>query len=152
AGTFRGSPVAQSPRTFRSNFAFVARVRRARRQPSWRNAMMKRFVLGLTAVALLLSGAARARAEYIVTDLGTLGGHASSAVGINDAGQVVGTAFTSTGAYHAYLYSNEVMIDVNPPGTVSFGNGINASGQVVGYTGGRLRVRVQQWENDQDRC
>jgi len=98
--------------------------------------MMKRFVLGLTAVALLLSGGARARAEYIVTDLGTLGGHASSAVGINDAGQVVGTAFTSNGAYHAYLYSNGVMIDVNPPGNNSFGNGINASGQVVGYTGG----------------
>jgi probable HAF family extracellular repeat protein len=98
--------------------------------------MTKRLVVSLAAVALLLSGAARARAEYIVTDLGTLGGHASSAVGINDAGQVVGTAFTSTGAYHAYLYSNGVMIDVNPPGTVSFGNGINASGQVVGYTGG----------------
>jgi probable HAF family extracellular repeat protein len=28
------------------------------------------------------------------------------------------------------------MIDVNPPGNNSFGNGINASGQVVGYTGG----------------
>jgi probable HAF family extracellular repeat protein len=82
---------------------------------------------------LLLCGAARARAEYIITDLGTLGGgHESMAAGINDAGQVVGTAFTSDGGYHAFLYSNGVMIDVNPPGTLSFGNGINASGQVVG--------------------
>jgi probable HAF family extracellular repeat protein len=121
------------PSRLLEHFAFVARARRARRQPSWRNAMTTRFVVGLAAVSLLLSGAARARAEYIITDLGSLGGRASDAAGINDAGQVVGESRTSTGQWHAYVYSNGIMIDINPAGSwMSNASAINASGQVVG--------------------
>jgi probable HAF family extracellular repeat protein len=98
--------------------------------------MMKRFVLGLAAATLLLSGAARARAEYIVTDLNPPGASSSGAVAINDSGQVVVNANTGSGQ-QPFLYSNGTMIVLNPPGShLAFqGESINASGQVVGYGG-----------------
>src|SRR5262245_46099063 len=48
--------------------------------------------------------------SYAVTDLGTLGGTASYAYGINSAGQVVGYAYTSDNAatIHAFLYQDGV--------------------------------------------
>src|SRR5881275_76438 len=54
-------------------------------------------------------GLARAR-TYNLLDLGTLGGSSSAAWGINEAGQVVGAAATATGAQHAFLYTNGMMI------------------------------------------
>ncbi|SCY31568.1 probable extracellular repeat, HAF family [Nitrosospira sp. Nl5] len=38
-----------------------------------------------------------------MTDLGTLGGHFSSAHAINDAGQVVGGSDTAEGSRHAFM-------------------------------------------------
>ena len=74
--------------------------------------------------------------SYRLTDLGTLGGATSSAVGINAAGQVVGHAATATGAIHAFLYDGGRMKDL---GTLRGGNsyavGINAGGQIVGCSG-----------------
>jgi probable HAF family extracellular repeat protein len=68
------------------------------------------------------------------TDLGTLGGSASWASGINASGQVVGTARSASEENRAFIYSNGVMTDL---GSLSvhggaFANGINDSGQVVG--------------------
>src|SRR5262245_17507323 len=47
-----------------------------------------------------------------VTDLGTLGGAQSSALDINDRGEIVGWAATTQGIQHAFLYSNGSMIDI----------------------------------------
>ena len=47
------------------------------------------------------------------TDLGTLGGNISFAYGINNAGQIVGVADTSTGVRHGFLYSDGQMRDLN---------------------------------------
>jgi len=41
----------------------------------------------------------------VITDLGTLGGSIGSAEGINQIGQVVGFSSTSTGVYHAFLWT-----------------------------------------------
>ncbi len=70
-----------------------------------------------------------------MTDLGTLGGIESYAWAINNAGQVVGWASTSSGERHAFLYSKGTMTDLGvlPGGTESFAQGINNAGQVVGY-------------------
>ena len=70
------------------------------------------------------------------------------------AGRWWGTAHTSSGYDHAFLYSNGKMTDLGtlPGGSESYAYGINASGQVVGYadTKQRLRTRfpLQQWDDD----
>ena len=49
-----------------------------------------------------------------VTELGTLGGSASSARGLNRAGAIVGGSLTEHDtAHHAFLYEDGVMHDVN---------------------------------------
>jgi probable HAF family extracellular repeat protein len=104
---------------------------------------MKRIVICLMAPALLLCGAARVSAEYIITDLGTLGGKQSAAQAINAAGQVVGYAYISPEGAHAFLYGNGQMTNLGAmpnlkaygasPYSPSYATGVNASGQVVFY-------------------
>jgi probable HAF family extracellular repeat protein len=69
-------------------------------------------------------------------DLGTLGGTASAACGINDSGQIVGTAATTNGNWHAFLCnSNGAMQDLGTlGGSYSQAYEINSSGQAVGYS------------------
>jgi probable HAF family extracellular repeat protein len=71
-----------------------------------------------------------------ITDLGTLGGIASAATGINDLGQVVGNLFpTASGDFHAFLYSGGRMTDLGTfGGSSGSATGINDSGQVAGTT------------------
>ncbi len=73
------------------------------------------------------------------TDLGTLpGGYFSQANAINDAGQVVGGAYSMSGnafSMHAFLYSGGKMTDLSPiVGSGSSALAINASGQVAGFS------------------
>jgi probable HAF family extracellular repeat protein len=65
------------------------------------------------ALAVILVGAlapvrpTRAQqASFTVTDLGTLGGDRSSAYGVNNAGQVVGTSTTADGATRGFVYDH----------------------------------------------
>ncbi|PWU15914.1 MAG: HAF repeat-containing protein [Verrucomicrobia bacterium] len=84
---------------------------------------------------------ASAFAQYSITELGGLGGVypsspalVSEAYGINNSGQVVGYAFTTSGNKHAFLYSAGAMTDLGTlGGSSSQANGINNSGQVVGH-------------------
>jgi probable HAF family extracellular repeat protein len=82
---------------------------------------MKYLVHGLAALTLLAGGPSRARAGYLITDLG-----AEFAYGLNDAGQVVG----SSGA-RAYVYSGGKLTFLGASNGEAYG--INASGQVVGW-------------------
>jgi probable HAF family extracellular repeat protein len=70
-----------------------------------------------------------------MTDLGMLGGQDSCAVGVDDAGRVVGLAAPSAGVGHAVIWDHGVITDLG----VLAGEGgssataINAKGTVVGY-------------------
>src|SRR6478672_1025258 len=94
----------------------------------------------LTALTLSVTATAHA-ASYTVTDLGMLGGTESSGSALNAGGQVAGSSYTTgDAAQHAYLWKPTVsggasgaMTDLGTlGGTQSFGNGLNASGQVAG--------------------
>ena len=70
-----------------------------------------------------------------MVDLGTLAGRVNSYPGgLNDAGQVVGRSTTSTGASHAFVWTQSGgMVDLGTlGGTSSTSPAVNDSGQVVG--------------------
>jgi probable HAF family extracellular repeat protein len=86
--------------------------------------------------------AAAALPAYTVTDL-TLGGSLSDGLGINANGQVTGQSYTTGNAeQHAFLWTpttpngaSGTMLDLGTlGGTESGGYGVNASGQVAGYS------------------
>jgi probable HAF family extracellular repeat protein len=99
------------------------------------------------AIALLSLGTRPAETQetsaqplYKVQDLGTLvGGSFSEAVGINATDKVVGGSSTSDGNFHAFLYSDGVMRDLNsliPANsgwTLTSAEAINGNGDIVGY-------------------
>src|SRR6185437_15941149 len=72
----------------------------------------------------------------VATDLGTLGGARSTALGINSNGQVVGESETTSGNEHALLWqSGQGMQDLGTlGGDMSSATGINTRGEVVGYS------------------
>ena len=66
-------------------------------------------------------------------DLGTLGGMYSGAMGINDNGQVTGSAHIPADNYHAFFYDSGTMHDLGTLGGIeSYGYKINNNGVVVG--------------------
>lgn len=80
-----------------------------------------------------------------VTDLGSLGGPATAAHAVNDAGQVAGYSSLNDWDYHAFIYQNGSMRDLGTPagGSASGAFDINSSGQVVGeWVDGNLRKRA----------
>lgn len=72
--------------------------------------------------------------QYVITDLGTLGGPGSFAFGINDQGQVVGNSYMAFGGIRAFLYENGAMEELDSFGSngESYAWGINNLGQIVG--------------------
>jgi len=93
-------------------------------------------LFGASALVLMLWSARTMAADrFTVTDLGTLGGLSSVGYAINDRGQVTGTSWIADDAeYHAFLYSDGVMIDLGTlGGTLSEGQAINNRGQVTGH-------------------
>ncbi len=66
----------------------------------------------------------------------TLGGDTASGYGINDAGQVTGEAAIShfNNTFHAFLYTDGQMHDLGTLGISSFGQAVNNTGQVTGYS------------------
>lgn len=88
---------------------------------------------------------------YEIVDLGTLGRTPSSAVAINDAGQVVGTSSTSTFQTHAFLWQDDLITDLGTlGGTMSSATAVNDAGQVVGRStlaaGSALEAHAFVWQ------
>ncbi len=101
---------------------------------------MNHKIFALTVVLICLCAAPpRASAQvYGITDLGTLGGDASAAQGINSLGQVVGWSnTTSGGAHRAFFFSDGTMTDLGTlvGGTTSEAAAVNDAGQVIGVSG-----------------
>lgn len=69
-----------------------------------------------------------------MSELGTLGGASSEALGINDSGTIVGRSQTSSGQWHAFMWSNGRMRDLRISGDNSFADDVNNSGVVVGVS------------------
>jgi probable HAF family extracellular repeat protein len=96
-----------------------------------------------------LAGVAFARSEprpitprpWTFVELGTLGGNASWATQVNNAGDVVGWAGTVKGPYtdidpeyHGFVYSNGAMKDLGRGGENSAARTLNDGGTIAGYT------------------
>jgi probable HAF family extracellular repeat protein len=77
-----------------------------------------------------------------MTDLGTLGGQSSSAIAINERGQVVGWSETASGKRHAFLWQKGRMRDLGtlPDQSYSEAVGLNERGQVIGNSYTSLRT------------
>lgn len=85
-----------------------------------------------------------------IRDLGTFGGPNAVVYGLNDLGQVVGTASTGVDApFHAFRWSRQTgLVDLNAPGVGnSIATDINNKGQVAGLArfGGTLPDRAFRW-------
>ena len=103
----------------------------------WGCRKMKRWIVGWAVVVLLVGvGQAAGSILYTLTDLGTLGGKQSAALGINSFGQVVGYSYTSDDKTHAFLHDGATMHDLGTldPNYISIAEGINDSQQVVGWS------------------
>jgi probable HAF family extracellular repeat protein len=89
-------------------------------------------------VLLLFPQAIKAQPSALVsgapTDLGSLDGQGSTASGINDAGQIVGSSFTTSGPPRPFVWQNGAMSALPTPPGDAFGgaSGINNLGQIVG--------------------
>ncbi len=66
------------------------------------------------------------------TDIGSLAGFDTYALGINSSGHIFGNSISINGYAHAYLYSNGKMTDIDPNGRSRTANAINDLGQIVG--------------------
>src|ERR1700704_6156260 len=83
---------------------------------------------------------------YTVTDLGTLPGNGYSvARAINATSQITGAAGSNNGPNSSvFVYSHGVLTNLGTlGGTPGIGNGINASGQVAGYSQNGSRPQPQ---------
>ena len=98
--------------------------------------MNVRRLPGSVIVMLLCATSAPAAPRFTITDLGTvLGGTESSAVAINDAGEIVGSS-TVGGNSHVYRYVNGQMTDLGTFGRPSAeAVDINEPGQILVRTG-----------------
>jgi probable HAF family extracellular repeat protein len=91
----------------------------------------------------------------VSTDLGNLGEYWTSPSSINSSGQVVGTALTADGEYHAFRWQNGAMSDLGTlPGDIgSYANAISNNGKVVGESFksipgyGARTSRAVLWQN-----
>jgi probable HAF family extracellular repeat protein len=72
--------------------------------------------------------------QYLITDLGTLGGTRSDAFAISEIGQVAGSAERSDGSTHAFFFDQSMHDLGTIGGANSVATDLNQKGQVVGWS------------------
>ncbi|MCC7407280.1 MAG: DUF3466 family protein [Phycisphaeraceae bacterium] len=94
-----------------------------------------RAVTVLIAVISLMSHAdVYASVKYAMTDLGSFEGNHSTALGINNFGQIVGASLGADGLSHAFFWDSVYGIQMLPGlGDASVAFDINSQGYAVGY-------------------
>jgi probable HAF family extracellular repeat protein len=101
-------------------------------------------------VLLGLAISTRASAQsYTVTDLGTLGGASSEALGINAFGQVAGDSYTAAEYLHAATWNNLEIKDLDPLfgiNNLGIAYAINDSGEAVGVITQGLKNHATLWK------
>src|SRR6266567_5437128 len=110
----------------------------------------RRALFRLVLLAILVRTSTAFAQTYSVESLGTLGGSASEALRINEAGQVVGNISVPAGFPGlAFFYSNGVMTALPSPfgGNFSIAHGINNLGQVTGMAtvAGEIATHAFLW-------
>lgn len=117
-------------------------------------AKVKKSVTNVASCAIVslfaLAICTRATAQsYTVTDLGTLGGASSEALGINAAGQIVGDSYTvAENSLHAALWNNLEIKDLDPlfgVNDLGIAYAINDAGQSVGVIAQPLNDHATLW-------
>jgi probable HAF family extracellular repeat protein len=108
---------------------------------------MRCRLLGALATALLFKSIltpvdAERRPYYRLTDLGTLGGQQSAAMGINREGLVVGYSATANGSTHGFLYTGGTLIDLGTlGGPTSVAYRISDTNPIVGRSETSLGIQ-----------
>ena len=106
--------------------------------------------LGLLALVLFRTRPSLG-AMYYVVDLGTLGGPTSQANAINNAGQIVGSAYTNGSVSLATLWTSASSPAINlgtlPGGNNSSAFGINDSNQIIGDSTASAGTHAATWTN-----
>lgn len=87
--------------------------------------------------------------DGVMSDLGTLGGRNSEALGINDLGTIVGAAQRVDGRTHAVKWEDGLAIDLGtlPGDSSSAARAVNAVGQAVGWSQGPAGRRAVLWQD-----
>jgi probable HAF family extracellular repeat protein len=106
----------------------------------------KTWAVAVVVVALGYGVPAGAAVQYTITDLGTLGGVGCSALGLNNAGQVIGVSQNSDGAMQWFVWQNGTMTAFPMTGQYSITD-INDRGQVVGYARTPSGPQGFLWDN-----
>src|SRR5438034_1048014 len=97
--------------------------------------MRCQFVKCLCLLSLLLGSSPGSWAtDYTFTTIDVPGGFKTDAVGINNAGQIVGEFRDATGAGHGFLDTAGTFTTIDVPGAFrTSASGINDAGQIVGF-------------------
>lgn len=98
--------------------------------------MIKQLNFHLIILGLVISIASTVHADYCFSSLDVPGATETYAPGINNAGNVVGFYYTTTGDF-GFLYAggNFTFIRVGPDTTATSATGINDTGNIVGFYG-----------------
>ena len=88
--------------------------------------------------------------DGVLQNLGSLGGGQGTALGINEAGEVVGGSFVAGGnQFHAFLYRNGVMVDLGPlpGGAGGVAWEIDDRGEIAGTSSSGAAPHAFRWSN-----